>query len=147
MAQLASQLSFYGVGNLPNLVRFGNESWTSSTALQGVEPRLNNGFFAVSRTTRAGELGPGWEEFRVAYEEHFHRSLRSSAPAFGFDTARLLLQAARRGGGDPERTLQALSELRGYPGATGILSVVDGRIVREYYPVRIENRSLVPLPR
>lgn len=147
IAQLASQLTFYGLGNVPNLVRFGNDSWTTGNALQGIEPRHINGIFAVSRTTVAGELGPGWEEFEEAYEDHFHRSLRTSAPAFGFDAARLLLRAARTGGGDPAQTLQALMTVEGYPGATGTLSLVDGRIEREYFPVRIENRTLVPLPR
>jgi ABC-type branched-subunit amino acid transport system substrate-binding protein len=145
LQQLAPQVSFYGLNEIPNLVRFGNESWTSSAALQGIDPRHMNGVYSVSRTVRTGEFGPGWNEFRSAYEEHFRRTLRSLAPAFGFDTARLLLQAARRGGGDPQRTLQALEEVRDYPGATGTLSVVNGRIERHYYPVRIENRVLIPL--
>jgi branched-chain amino acid transport system substrate-binding protein len=143
--QLASQLTLYGVDQVPNLIRFGNEMWTSPAALQGVEPRHINGVLAVSRTTGVGELGPGWDEFRREYEMHFRRTLRSSAPAFGFDAARLLLQAARRGGGDPARTLEALQEVRDYPGATGTISIVEGRIERRYYPVRIENRLLVPL--
>jgi len=143
--QLASQVTFYGVDQIPNLVRFGNEIWASPAALQGVDPRHTNGVLAVSRTQGVGGLGPGWEEFQREYEQHFHRTLRSSAPAFGFDAARLLLQAARRGGGVPARTLETLNEVRDYPGATGTLSIVEGRIERRYYPVRIENRLLVPL--
>jgi hypothetical protein len=145
LQQLASQVTSYGVDQIPNLLRFGNEIWTSPGALQALEPRHLNGILAVSRTQGVGELGPGWQEFRREYEDHFRRTLRSSAPAFGFDAARLLLQAARRGGGVPARTLAELQEVRDYPGATGTLSVVDGRIERRYYPVRIENRRLVPL--
>jgi branched-chain amino acid transport system substrate-binding protein len=143
--QLASQITSYGVHEIPNLIRFGNESWASSTALREIDPRHTNGMYAVSRTPQIGELGQGWEEFRVAYEEYFQRTLRTSAPAFGFDAARLLLQAARAGEGIPERTLEALGEIRDFPGATGTLSIVNGRIERRYYPVRIENRLLVPV--
>jgi ABC-type branched-subunit amino acid transport system substrate-binding protein len=96
-------------------------------------------------TTPGGDHGPGWEEFVQAYEEHFQRSLRSPTPALGYDAARLLIEANRRGDGTPEGTLRALERIRDFPGATGLLSIVDGRIQRTYLPVRIDARRLIPI--
>jgi ABC-type branched-subunit amino acid transport system substrate-binding protein len=142
---LAPQLVFYGVREVEGMVLFGNEAWTLDSVLESLQAPLTNGVLAVSSWPEVGEFGPGWSEFVSAYEETFRRTLRTPTPALGYDAARLLLTAARLGGGTPEGTLRALQEVREFPGATGVFSVIDGRIVRRYFPVRIEDRRLVPL--
>ncbi len=142
---LAPQIPFYGVDELPGLTVFGNQSWTSEGVLQSVQARSTEGVFSITSWVGEGEFGPGWEGFVEAYEEHFRRSLRSPTPALGYDAARLLLRAAREGGGTPEGTLQALGRVQGVAGATGFLSVEGGRIRRSFVPVRIENRRPVLL--
>lgn len=142
---LAPQVAFYGVDELPGLSVFGNQSWTSEGVLQNVQARSTEGVFAVTSWVGEGAFGPGWETFVEAYEEHFQRSLRSPAAGLGYDAARLLLRAARVAGGDPRRTIEAFEGIEGYPGATGFISVTDGRIRRSFVPVRIENRALVLL--
>lgn len=144
---LAPQVAFYGVDQLPGLTLFGNSSWTSGAVLDAVQARSIEGVFAVTSWIGEDEFGPGWDQFKTAYEEHFRRSLRSPTPALGYDAARLLLRAAREGGGTPEGTLRALEQIQGFPGATGFLSVIDGRIRRTYVPVRIENRRPVLVDR
>ncbi len=142
---LAPQIAFYGVDELPDLTIFGNQSWTSEGVLQSVQARSTEGVLAVTSWVGQGEFGPGWQAFVEAYEEHFRRSLRSPTAALGYDAARLLLRATREGAGTPAGTLEALERIQGLPGATGFLSVVDGRIRRSFVPVRIENRRLVLL--
>ncbi|MSR22533.1 MAG: hypothetical protein EXR92_03150 [Gemmatimonadetes bacterium] len=142
---LAPQVSFYGVREVEGIRLFGNESWTEAAVLQAVQRRHMEGVRAVTSWPVEGEFGPAWTRFVMAYEERFQRTLRSPTPAWGYDAARLLLSASRLGGGLPAGTLRALREIRDFQGATGILSVVDDRIVREYFPVRIGNGRLVSL--
>ena len=142
---VAPQIAFYGVDEIPDLTIFGNQSWTSDGVLQSLQARSTEGVFAVTSWVGEGEFGPGWDTFVQAYEDHFRRSLRSPTPALGYDAARVLLRAARQGGGTPDGTLQALERIQGFPGATGFLSVVDGRIRRSFVAVRIENSRLVLL--
>jgi ABC-type branched-subunit amino acid transport system substrate-binding protein len=142
---LAPQLSFYGVRAIEDLAVFGNEAWVSQGVLQVVPARHTEGVLSVTTWIAEGEFGPGWNAFVRDYEDHFRRTLRSPVPALGFDAARLLLQAARAGGGTPAGTLRAFQEIRDFQGATGVLSVVDGTVRRSYVPVRIENRRLIPL--
>ena len=143
--RVAPQIAYWGVDDLEDLLIFGNESWTSERVLEAVPVRHTNGILSVSSRGAEGELGPAWHEFVEAYEEHFMRSLRSPVPAVGYDAARLLMEAAREGDGTPEGTLRAMERIRDFPGATGLISVVDGRIQRSYLPVRIENRRLMPV--
>ncbi len=142
---LAPQISFYGVREIQGLQLFGSESWTESAVLEAIQPRHTDGVLAVTSWPQEGEFGPAWPRFVAAYEGHFQQTLRSPTAALGYDAARLLLTAARLGGGVPSGTLRALREIRDFAGATGVLSVVDDRIVRRHYPVRIESRRLVPL--
>jgi len=142
---VAPQIAYWGVDDLEDLLILGNESWSSEQVLEAVPTRHTNGILTVSSREPGGELGPGWQEFVEAYEEHFMRTLRSPVPALGYDAARLLMEAARNGDGTPEGMLRSLERIREFPGATGLLSVVDGRIQRAYLPVEIQNRRLLPV--
>lgn len=142
---LAPQIAFYGVDGIPGIRIFGSQSWTSESVLQNVQARSTEGVFSVTSWAEAGAFGPGWQVFVQAYEEHFQQSLRSPTAALGYDAARLLLRAARAGAGDPAATAASLEAIVGHAGATGLISVVDGRIRRSFVPVRIENSSLVLL--
>jgi ABC-type branched-subunit amino acid transport system substrate-binding protein len=142
---VAPQIAYWGVDDLEELLFFGNESWSSQRVIETVPTRHTDGVFTVSSREPNGELGPGWSEFEAAYEVHFMRSLRSPSAALGYDAASLLLEAARTGDGTPEGTLRALERIREFPGATGLLSIVDGRIQRAYLPVQIHDRQLIPV--
>jgi len=145
LERLAPQLAFYGVSELEELQLFGGEGWSSSRALQTIPTRHTDGVLTVTSRPGSGEaLGPGWVEFVRAYEEHFQRTLRSVGPAFGYDAARILIHASREGGGTPSGTRRALESLRGYQGATGVLTYEGGRLVREFHPVQIRDRQLLP---
>ena len=142
---LAPQIAFYGVDGIPGIRIFGSQAWTSESVLQNVQARSTEGVFSVTSWAEAGAFGPGWQRFVQAYEEHFQQSLRSPTAALGYDAARLLLRAARVGAGDPTDTAASFEAIVGYAGATGLISVTEGRIRRSFVPVRIENRSLVLL--
>jgi len=139
------QIAFYGVDDLPGIRIFGSASFSSESVLSTVPPRHTDGVFAVSPHVGAG-YGPLWEVFIRDYEEHFQRTLRSPIPALGWDAARILLQGARLGGGtSPEQVLRGMERIRDFPGATGTFSVREGRVVRQFQPVRLENRIRIPL--
>ena len=144
---VAPPLAFYGVDRIPGIFVYGSASWTSATVLATVQDRSVQGVRAVTSWLGEDEFGPGWDAFVQAYEDHFRRTLRSPTSALGYDAARLLLRASREGGGTPEGTLRALEDIRDFQGATGLLSVIDGRIRRSYVPVRIQNREPVLITR
>lgn len=140
---VAPQVAFFGVDDL-EITILGNDAWSSEAVLEGVPVRHTNGVLTVTSRDGPGSYGPGWRDFVDSYETHFRRTLRSPLPALGYDAANLFLAAVQSGDGTPEGTARALEAIRGYPGATGRLSVVDGRIRRTWTPVRIENREPVP---
>ncbi len=144
---VAPQVAFFGVDDLEGLLLLGSPAFSSEGVLSSVPTRHTEGVLSVAPHVGEG-YGPLWESFVGAYEEHFRRTLRSPIPALGYDAARLLLEGARLGGGSaPEDVLTGLTRIQDFQGATGTFSVRDGRLVRRYVPVRIENRTRVPLDR
>ena len=59
----------------------------------------------------------------------------------------LLLEALRAGRIAPREVQAAVEALADVTGATGIFSVVDGRVVRRTEVVRIEDQIAVPISR
>ncbi len=141
---VAPQLAFYGVDDVEGLHIYGGTAWTTQGVLQGVPVRHTDGVRSVASHVGSG-FGPEWDRFVTAYEAHFQRTLRNPVPGLGWDAARIVLEAALIGGSTPEGVARGLREIRDLPGATGTFSWIDGRLSRTYYPVRIENRALVPL--
>jgi len=141
--QIAPQIAFYGLGDLGVQV-LGGEAWASEEVLRLVERRYLDGVIAA---TPLHKLSPesGWQAFTQRYESTYRRTLNSDLPALGYDAVRLLIQALGRdrpAPGDVAERLAATADLRG---ATGILSVQDGALVRRPYLVRIEAGELIPL--
>ncbi|MCJ7626906.1 MAG: hypothetical protein MUO50_00835, partial [Longimicrobiales bacterium] len=60
-----------------------------------------------------------------------------------YDAAALLLEALRSNPRDSRELLQAMESIQDFPGATGVFSVVDGRIIRQPGLVRIQNHELI----
>ena len=92
----------------------------------------------------AGAGSAGDLRFRDAYEEIFQRSLVGGTASLGYDAALVLLEALRPGRVAPDEVTRSMARLSGVEGATGVFSVVDGRVVRTTSVVRIQNRRLVP---
>jgi len=141
---LAPQIIHFGLDTL-GIDVFGTAGWTDAETLRRVDARHTNGVIATAPVD-AGPATPGYARFRAAYEERFRRSLVSPVPAVGYDAALLLIEAFRRGATTPDEVRRALEQLQDVEGATGVFSVVDGRIVRRTRPVLIQNRSLNPIP-
>ncbi len=70
----------------------------------------------------------------------------SPTPALGYDATLLLLEALRPGRLRPEDVRLSFRSLDEVEGATGVFSVVDGRVVRRTEVVRFEGGQLVPMP-
>lgn len=148
---LAAQLPFMGLdpededSEALDLPILGNSTWASDQVLSEVPRSRTDGVLSVAPHTGEG-YGPLWTEFVATYEQHFQRTLRDPVPALGYDAARLLIEAARlSGGSSPEQVREGLRQIRDLPGATGTLSVIDGRIVRAHMPVRLEGGARIPL--
>jgi branched-chain amino acid transport system substrate-binding protein len=126
---LAPQITFYGVDTL-GIQLLGTAAWTDAGVRDAVADRHLSGVVVASPDQ---EDRSGWDRFVEAYETRFRRTLvdPGGAPA-GFDAASLLLEAARSGARSPSEMVAALESIRDFPGATGVLSVVDGRIVRRH---------------
>ena len=141
---LAPQIAHFALDTLA-IELIGTSAWTDPGVLEAVEPLYLDGVVATA-TVGAGPSSPGQERFRAAYEELFQRTLVSSAAALGYDAALLLLEALRPGRVRPEEVREEFQNLRDVEGATGIFSVIDGRVVRRTEVVRVRNRSLEPIP-
>lgn len=138
---LAPQIAFYGLDTLDIQVA-GTGGWTTPSILQSVDARHTNMVIAVSATL-PGAANDREIEFRAAYEGHFRRSLRSPTPAVGFDLIRMALDAYIEGYRGSRGLGAALDRLQRFEGVTGTYSFLDGRLVRELFPVRIYNRELL----
>jgi ABC-type branched-subunit amino acid transport system substrate-binding protein len=140
---VAPQVTFYGLDTLGIQV-LGTSGWTNPEVLKSVPSRHTDGVVATMPVS-AGPGSPGYERFKAAYEAHFQRSLVSPIPALGYDAAILLLEAAKEGARTPAEMAAALENVHDVEGATGILSVRDGRVVRRTEVVRIEHGGFVPV--
>jgi hypothetical protein len=138
---LAPQFTYYGLDTL-GIQALGTTGWTGSEVVAEVDSRHTDGVIATTTEPVGGEP-EAFGRFRRGYETLHQRTLRSQVPALGYDAAALLLEALRGGARAPYEVRAALAEIRNFPGATGRLSVVDGRIVRESYLVRIQDHELI----
>lgn len=140
---LAPQIAFFGLDTIGVQVA-GTAGWTGPAVMEGVARRHTDRVISVSSLSpNAVEDLPA--DFVAAYERRFRRSLHSMVPATGFDLFRMALAAygaGRRTSGD---LVAALERLHRFTGVTGSYSFADGRLTREYFPVRIYGGSLHPV--
>lgn len=140
---LAPQVVHFGLDTLAIEV-LGTSGWTDPQTLEAVDTRLTTGVVATA-PAGTGPEAEGRLRFQEAYEAHFQRTLVSPTPAVGYDAMLLLLQALRPGRVAPDQLRSTFDGLEEVHGATGIFSIVDGRIVRRTEVVRIEDGVPVPL--
>ncbi len=135
---LAPQMSFMGLDTLGIQVA-GTSAWTSPEVTSSVAQRHTDRVIAVSSTPPA-EPGGSSEPaaaFRAAYEDRFRKTLQSGVPAVAFDLFRMALAAHGEGRTRPGGAAVGVESMRRFRGVTGTFSVVDGRLEREAFPVRI----------
>ena len=89
----------------------------------------------------------GQARFRDAYESRYQRSLVGTTASVGYDATMLLLEALRNRRLEPDEIRASFESLEGVLGATGVFSVVEGRIVRDTEVVRIDGQAAVPIER
>jgi branched-chain amino acid transport system substrate-binding protein len=131
--QLAPQLRYYG---LTNVTVLGNEAWVSAEVLRTVAAGTLEGVVVATPMPPDSSL-TGWADFVREYEARFRRTLDNPYPALGYDAASLALEGIRRAGGRREEVAVALRGIRDFRGATGLLSIENGRITRRPFLVRI----------
>lgn len=139
---LAPQIAFFGLDEIELQVA-GTAGWTDPLVVDGVARRHTDSVVAVS-TTPPGEVRQPPPEFVGAYETLFRRSLNSTIPVAGFDLFRMALLAHREGARTPPEVIATLERLGPFEGVTGTYSFTDGRLTRQYFPVRILDGALHP---
>lgn len=139
----APQITYFGLDTLGIQV-LGTADWVNPEALEAVEPRHTDGV-VVATPRPPGRATEAHERFVRTYETLLQKTLRSPIPALGYDAAGLLLEAFRRGVRSPDGVREALEEIRAFQGATGTISILDGRIVRVHHLVRLRNREMIPV--
>ncbi|MDE2796984.1 MAG: ABC transporter substrate-binding protein [Gemmatimonadota bacterium] len=140
---LAPQIAFFGLDELELQVA-GTAGWTDPLVVEGLPRRHTEGVVAVSATP-PGEVRQPPPEFVAAYETLFRRSLASMIPAAGFDLLGMALDAHRQGARTSREVIATLERLAPFEGVTGTYSFTDGRLTREFYPVRILSGGLHPV--
>ena len=142
---LAPQVIHFGLDTLAVEI-LGTSGWTDPQILAAVEPRLTTGVVATAPVA-SEEAVAGRARFQVAYETLYQKSLVGGTASVGYDATLLLLEALRAGRIAPREVQAAFEALADVTGATGIFSVVDGRVVRRTEVVRIEDQIAVPISR
>lgn len=132
---MAPQIAFFGLDTLEIQVA-GTAAWTTLPVLEAVARRHTDSVIAVSASDPLAVFDPA-AAFVQAYEQHFRRTLVSPVPAAGFDLFRMVLTAYGNGVRTSRGTVASLERLDRFRGATGTYSHVNGRIQREFFPVRL----------
>jgi ABC-type branched-subunit amino acid transport system substrate-binding protein len=138
---LAPQFTYYGLDTL-GIQPLGTTGWTAREVVEEVDSRHTDGVIATTPNPAAAET-EAFARFRRGYETLHQRTLRSEIPALGYDATALLLEALRSGRFTAAGIGVALEGVQDFPGATGRLSVIDGRILREPHLVRIQDHELI----
>jgi len=142
---IAPQVSFFALDSLGVRV-MGTGAWASREVFDRVDPRHLDGVIVASARDREGE-SEAYRTFVQRYEQVVRKTLRSPVPAFGYDATLLLLEAIDRGARSPADLEAQLRSIRNFPGATGTLSISDGRVVRLHQLYEIRGGELTYLGR
>lgn len=142
---LAPQITFHGFDTLGVAV-LATAPWGESSVLDVVDPRHTSGVVVASPREPEGE-NEAYRQFQTAYETLHRKTLRSPVPAFGYDAALLVLRAIEQGARSPGEMTEEIERTEDFRGATGRLSVQDGRITRHHTLYEIRDRTLVPTGR
>ena len=138
---LAPQFTYYGLDTL-GIQLLGTTGWSEDEVVLEVDSRHTDGVIA-STTRLSQDETEAFRRFRARYESLFQKTLRNQVPAYGYDAAALLLQALRNNPRNSQELLQALDEIRDFPGATGRITIDGGKILKEPHLVRIQNHELI----
>lgn len=141
--QLAPQLRYYGLDTEAVQV-FGGEAWTTEEVRKLVERQYVDGVIATTPLYRPSQE-IGWMEFVERYENTHRRTLDNPFPALGHDAAQLVIESVVAAGGQRDRMARSMGELQTVRGATGLISVRDGGVVRRPFLVRIVEGELEPV--
>ena len=140
---LAPQIAFFGLDET-DLQVAGTAGWTAPPVIERVARRHTDSVIALS-TVPPGVVREPPPEFVTAYETLFRRSLNSLVPATGLDLLHMALGAYSEGADNPEEVAATLERIGLFEGVTGTYSFADGRLARQYFPVRIFQGALRPM--
>lgn len=138
---LAPQVTYYGLDTL-GIQLLGTSGWTTDEVVLDVDSRHTDGVIASTTRISQGET-EAFQRFRGRYEALFQKTLRNDVPGYGYDAAALLLHALGRNPVNDQGLVGAMGTIIDFPGATGHLSVEEGRVLRTPQLIRIQNHELI----
>ncbi|MEO7331945.1 MAG: ABC transporter substrate-binding protein [Minicystis sp.] len=103
----------------------GGDGWNAEELLKDAGEEMEGAYF--TNHSAPDMPWPASQAFVKAYVERYHRE-PSALAATGYDAARLLADAIGRSkDGSPESIRQAIQETKGFPGATGAITIDANR--------------------
>jgi len=135
---VAPQVTFFGLDSLGIRI-FGTSAWSQDEVLEVVDTRHTDGVVTASPYP-VDEVFPAYVKFIEVYENLHQRTLPSLSPSFGFDAASLIFKGIEMGARTKEELLGALNRITDFPGATGILSVEGGKVLRKHFVACLQDR-------
>jgi ABC-type branched-subunit amino acid transport system substrate-binding protein len=142
VVQIAPQLGYYGL-RAGSLQVLGDEGWLDPETRRGVPAEFLDGTIVATPLRPRLDAGPG-REFVERYEAAYRRTLDNPFPGFGHDAMLLLLAAAADAAG-PSGVAARLAG-RTLEGATAVLAVEGGRLVRRPFLLRVQGGDVVAAP-
>jgi len=138
-------VAFYGLDSAGVQV-FGDEAWANAEVRRVVPARDLEGVIAASYFPPDRASSATDPAFVELYEARYRKSLDNLLPALGYDAANLVLQALPNRLYSPDALALRFGFLTGIRGATGMLSVRGGEIIRTPYVVTLRGGRLEPAP-
>lgn len=143
--KIAPQVAFYDLDSAGVQI-FGDEAWTTAEVRRVTPRRDLEGVIAVSHFPPDRADAAADPAFVELYETRYRRSLDNPLPALGYDAANLVLQALPSRMLTPDALARRFHFLAGIRGATGMLSVRAGGVIRTPYVVVIRAGELETAP-
>ncbi|MFO7892877.1 MAG: ABC transporter substrate-binding protein [Longimicrobiales bacterium] len=143
--KIAPQVAFYDLDSAGVQV-FGDEAWTTAEVRRVTPGRDLEGVIAASHFPPGRADAAADPAFVELYEDRYRRSLDNPLPALGYDAANLVLQALPSRLLTPDALARRFNFLAGIRGATGMLSVRAGGVIRTPYLVVIRAGELETAP-
>jgi len=109
-----------------NVAIIGGDGWDSPDLTKGAEKDFNNTFFSNHFATE--DPDPVVQEFVKKYQKKFDGKMPDAMAALGYDAARILADAIKRGGStDHDKLRAAIAATQEFSGVTGKITIDKDR--------------------
>jgi ABC-type branched-subunit amino acid transport system substrate-binding protein len=141
VVMISSQLPFHRI----RAQLLGSTGWYNPKTITDGKDYVNDAFIS-NNFQAASDSDREWQDFKGVYKTRYSSEPERIA-ALGYDAASLLLQAIKDKGGDKvsaSQIAQALSSVKGYKGASGVISFDPAqRVNTEAAIMKIKDKQFI----